>query len=134
MAISTTAQLIARIESNNNAHAMRYEPAFRIDELTLTKARKYQKVTHATAGIILKTSWGKYQMMGYNIYFLGYQSDIIDFCTNMSHQDKMFQEFLEYHNINYTLEELKTDETKRNHFAKVYNGSLSYADKILEVL
>lgn len=129
----TTAQLIAQIESDNNQYAMRYEPDVSISKASQSAIKKHNPFSDVTCVIIGKTSWGLYQIMGYNIYKRGYAKQIGEYLNDPQAQLFMFNRFLDENDINFSIEYLKESKTAREKFAKVYNGSVYYARKI-EVL
>ena len=70
----TLAQVIARVESADNPYALRFEPAtyLNIGQSRFEPARDRAKSINAcsadTANMILSTSWGRFQMMGFNLF------------------------------------------------------------------
>lgn len=125
----TISKLVSQIESNNVPYAMRFEPGWRHDSNIISAVRQahapaYMNTT--TAKNIMSTSYGLYQIMGENIYRLGYKKPINEFMNNPSEQLDIFNKFLVWRGINYTVEEIFSDRAKMEKFAKRYNGSLSY--------
>lgn len=134
----TTSQLIARIESNNIPHALRFEPNFKPSQRAVDlciAAHKPAYMNRATAEMICRTSWGLYQIMGENIYAMcGVSIPISRFMIDIETQERAFYAFLRNRQINFLPEELRTDENKRILFARRYNGSSAYAAKIKQVI
>ncbi len=97
--MTTLEQVIRAVESSNNAHAMRFEPdLFKNDpQWVAEQERKIMsicKCSEDTALAIDATSYGLYQLIGANIYALGYDKDIIEFCSSGSDQLSILQKFL----------------------------------------
>lgn len=142
--MTTLADVIAAIESNNNDHALRFEPLTfaRFSTGTLTHKDLLQKIAKAngcdiqTACMIAATSWGKFQIMGMTLYStLDCPESIIDFVSNdqPDMQDWAFRCFVAHYSIDYTPEQLASDRASREHFANVYNGPGNvpvYAERI----
>lgn len=125
----TISQLVASAESNHVKHAMRFEPGWRHDNNIISLVRQahapaYMNTT--TAKNIMATSYGLYQIMGENIYRLGYKKPINEFMNSEADQLEIFNKFLAWRGIDYTVDEIFSDRAKMEKFAKRYNGSLSY--------
>lgn len=133
--ISTISELIALVETGNNLHALRFEPDYqpKPEHIGLVQKRWGCYVSYSTARVVLASSWGKYQIMGFNIYDMGFQHNIAEFWNDSDIQDYYFSLFLRGNDINYTLEAVTSNELVRNRFALKYNGSLEYANKMMEV-
>ena len=89
-------EVVAQVESSNNLNSMRYEPAWNPqNEMAAQKYATGGWIDEPTAAMICKTSWGKYQIMGDNLYgALQYTGTIVDFMTNALRQLRFFQAFL----------------------------------------
>lgn len=129
----TISQLVAHVESGNVKHAMRFEPGWKHDNNIITLVRQahapaYMNTT--TAKNIMATSYGLYQVMGENIYRLGYKKPINEFMNSESDQLAIFKKFLEWRNINFTVEQLFCDNEKLRLFARRYNGSYAYTETL----
>ena len=66
-------EAIAHIESNEWQYAIRFEPATYIrkmafDKIIIQDIIKYNKCSKETAFSIYSTSYGAWQLMGFNIY------------------------------------------------------------------
>lgn len=130
-------RVIKAIESSGNAHALRFEPAQYAaikmqltDKALLATIAKRNYCSTPTAEVLACTSFGAYQIMGSNLYSLGWNNDVANFLTDPASQDLLFGEFLDVHSINDTLADLLSDPEKLSKFAKVYNGSLAYGVSI----
>lgn len=135
--ISRLAELIRHVESDNIKTAIRYEPNFEkyVSEKAVDRCREAHKpayMNNTTARSILKHSFGFYQIMGENIYSLGYDKTIFDFVNSEDEQERMFDKFCRSRGITYSLHEIMTDKKKREHFAWRYNGSIGYAETLLD--
>ena len=89
-------EVVAQVESSGNPLAMRYEPAWNPqNEMNAQHYATGGWIDEPTAAMICKTSWGKYQIMGDNLYgALGYDGTIVDFLNNPLRQLRYFQAFL----------------------------------------
>jgi len=134
--IGTISQLIAQIESSNNPHALRFEPRFNPTAENIAAASHSNMCSTSTGNMICATSWGLYQIMGESLYALGLKSSIFDFINSPALQLVYFNEFLASRKLGaITLEDLRTDQTKREYFAARYNGAAyPYANVILNNL
>ncbi|WP_456400120.1 N-acetylmuramidase domain-containing protein [Persephonella sp.] len=134
--------IIKLIESSNNPQAVRFEPHFyerlksRTNDTAVLKIREIHKCTYYTALMIASTSWGLFQIMGYNLYFYNLiDTTVFDFLFNEELQEQAFKKFIEKRRINFTIEELKSDPEKVRRFARYYNGDeIRYARKIEKLL
>lgn len=135
------ADLIARIESSRNSHAIRFERKTfaRITNQGYTPVLStIQAIHHCssdTARVLYSMSFGFYQIMGFNLWgrALQYDKDAFSFIDSPADQKTMFFKFLDSIHQNITVDSLR-DETSRNAFAIAYNGSTAYADKIIDLL
>lgn len=110
-------------------------PADKVFDLIKTIA-KINGCTLETAQVLYATSFGLYQVMGYNLYSLGLHRPISEFLAGPHArilQDAMFAKFLSGKGILYTWRELASDQDKLNLFATKYNGSLSYGNRMRAV-
>lgn len=145
-AVPTTAESLLRviklIESSNNMGAIRFERKVfnRITDAGYTPAlSNIQKANHCssdTARAIYSMSWGAYQIMGFNLYGdLKLSIPIFDYLKDYCMQDELAWAFInDVKKIGYSVDELKNDEIKRNHFAVTYNGSSNYAINIMKAI
>ena len=123
---------VAYVESRNNPLAMRYEPTYQFNPANIDKA-----IAHATGGwidtdtaaMILSTSWGAYQIMGDNLYTLGYQGTIAEFLTTEALQLDYFNRFIQ--SIGFSNAAFSSmDGQELDNFAMRYNGSPVYANSL----
>lgn len=135
MQVQNIAQLIAKVESDNDPFAIRFEPAHVPESQFVSQMMETAKCSEATAKILCSCSFGLFQIMGDNLLWLGMTVSPIAFCYgNFAQQSFFFQKFLEFNNINYSLQEILLDESKRLHFAQVYNGNAeAYAERMIRV-
>ena len=130
MADLKLAQIIAAVESDNNPHAMRFEVAtfqraMDRPEIVLRVAEQNHRCSHDTARIIYATSWGLYQIMGFNLYDpAGYEftGDIVSYLLDEEEQLLSLQAFLERKDIDFTVQEIIDDPVRRSKFITAYNG------------
>jgi len=134
----TLSRLVAEVESNNSPYAVRYESGWRyttkksID--SFHRAHRPVRMSEETVRILLASSWGKYQMMGSNLYDMGYGAELVQFASTEFEQDIWFKNFLQTRGIDFTLEEILKDKAKRQLFARRYNGdATTYSARLLNV-
>lgn len=126
----TISELIAKVESNNVQWAMRYEAHFKPSVAAINNciaAHRPAFMSRSTAEMICKTSWGKYQIMGENLYTIcGLKDSVNLYMSDADLQEETFFRFLEKRDINYTVEQILEDAGKMSKFARRYNGSTTY--------
>ena len=139
--------IITHVESSGFSGALRFEPAVyaTIKGLTggpsdptpgtdLVKTiAKFNLCTIETGEVLYSTSFGLYQIMGYNLYRLGLHRPLSEYLAGPNArilQDAMFAKFLADRNINFTWAEMLADQEKLNVFAERYNGSLAYGNRM----
>ena len=126
------ARVISQIESSNLPDAIRFEPAIYQKFATASPHRMIRSIQlmHdcdlATANMLASTSWGLYQIMGYNLIDLGLDVTFFQYLDNSNLQKVFFLKFVNDHNINFTTAEVYTDQEKGVRFAETYNGSDAY--------
>lgn len=136
--------IVAEIESANYARALRFEPSvygrMREPVFSPVVARiiHVHSCSHETAYMIGATSWGLFQLMGFNIYSdeLSFGGPIFDWVTSTSIQTNDFFAFVSKRKIDLSPDEL-CFKSAREKFAEVYNGPgnvTAYAEKISAVL
>lgn len=117
-------EVVAQVESSNNLLSMRYEPAWtpQHDQSAAAYATGGW-IDEVTAAMICKTSWGKYQIMGDNLYgALGYDGTIVDFLNSPLRQLRYFQAFLR--SIDFSDMDFATmNEHEKILFGEKYNGN-----------
>ncbi len=119
--------VIARIESGGNPRALRFEPrvyAENVAPATSARIADVHGCDYETGRIIAATSWGLFQIMGFNLWSgpHAYDSSVFAFCVDVAEQRAFFQTFLSDHGQDFTLAELLGDEHKLLAFATFYNG------------
>ncbi len=138
-------KVIGQIESSNFRFAMRFEPAIHeqvstgargndnfIDNI-IQKIMAYNYCDEITAEVIYSTSYGLYQIMGFNLYSdLNIAASVGYYMASAGIQQTTFEQFLDLNGINFTLSEMLADKEKLDKFALTYNGSLAYADNIIK--
>ena len=106
------AKIIAEVESNSFQYAIRFEPHIYIflknrkNPQILKKIVELNKCSYETAKMIYSSSWGMYQIMGFNIYMKGYYKSIGEFLASKDEQYNVLQEFLKQFWIKYNCEAL----------------------------
>ena len=135
--ILTTSQLIAQVESGDLPGALRFEPGFKkyLTGKSITRciqAHKPAYMNGTTASTLLCFSYGRYQIMGENIYALGYSGTLIDFICSDALQLEFFNKYVESRKIDYSLQRIIADKSARENFARRYNGSVLYAETMMQ--
>ena len=131
------ATVIALVESNNNTKRLRFEtalyadwdtqatlPATRAARTTLAEAIvKIHDCSVTTARMIACTSWGRFQILGENLYGpCRCVNDVFTYITSPALEAAAFDAFLAWRKIDFTLDDLVNDEVKRDAFIAGYNG------------
>jgi len=139
----TLEELIADIESAGNKYAMRFEPHVFDRTQSSTRygvmvniARARNKCSRDTARVIISTSWGKFQIMGFNLYdpaSLDYPSSVGQYMATDTDQAETFKTFCLNKGIYFSISDL-LDEALALRFARTYNGADEYAKKIMSRL
>lgn len=134
----TLSRLVAQVESENNPTLVRYEPNWRYTThecvAKFHRAHRPGKMTGQTALMLLSCSWGKYQIMGSNLYDMGYSEPLVKFAASEYLQELWFHNFIQLRKINFTLSEIIGDKEKREQFAHRYNGDKTvYSARLLNV-
>lgn len=134
--------VLARVESGGSLGALRFEPATyaRLSaDHTLYKAARAaciqaNQCSDGTATMILSTSWGKYQLMGFNLYPASV-SKISDILASEPIQTALLDNLLSHHyNAKADASAVITDDTKRAELARFYNGPGNVSDYSAKLL
>lgn len=121
--------LISRVESNDNPYAQRFEPAVANRSHSDAMLRAI-KVAHddnhcnwTTANIIASTSYGRYQIMGFNLYgTLGVTQPVIQWAADPAAQDAAFTKYCSLGGYNADAEVPLDDTAWLLKWAAYYNG------------
>jgi hypothetical protein len=126
---SALMSVIRRVESNDEISALRFEPAvfsglsmYSTEKSLIDRIAAANNCSFNTARVIFSSSFGLYQLMGFNIYSVGYKGTILDFWNSAPWQDQIFTAFLNANRINVSWVALKQDRAKLLAFARIYNG------------
>lgn len=133
--------VIGWIESRNDPFALRFEPSVFsgsrfVDYALLQVIQQCNNCSEDTSRVIASTSWGAFQVMGFNLYNspFNYRGKIATFACDANKQLQIFYDYVDVKNIAYTVSDLAASALKREHFGLLYNGSASYADNIVASL
>lgn len=133
--------VIAWIESRGEIYALRFEPSIYagsrfVDYKLLQIIQTCNNCDENTARVIASTSWGAFQVMGFNLYNMpiNYRGNIASFLCDSIRQIKTFNDYIESRGIDYTVSDLASSQNRREHFALLYNGAISYAENIVQSL
>lgn len=141
----TLAQVVSEVESGGNQFAVRFERGIfnRItNQGTSPCVDRIIRIHHCsddTARVIYSTSYGLYQIMGFNLYSkLSCTRSYIGFLNDTVLQLQMFTAFLRFNNMDkFTVETLVSDPVALNNFSAAYNGPgnvNAYSAKILKTI
>jgi hypothetical protein len=135
------ADVIAWVESKADRQAFRFEPGTFATTANprpaqieiLNRISKIHMCSAATARVIYSSSFGLYQIMGFNIYAdnTGVNGTVFDFVADPIAQTVLFKQFLAQKGLIVTPQTLAESVQVRQHFGTVYNGNgPAYANAI----
>ena len=129
---SDLAAVISQVESGDNPYRLRFEPAIfarwatpNATELQIMgRIQQIHDCSRDTARMIAATSWGRYQILGENLYdfVCGLQTDVFSFVEDDEAQAACFEAFIRNRGVAFTLEQIEADRTMREQFIATYNG------------
>lgn len=131
----TVDQVIAYVESKGDSFAYRFEPlTFASTQNTngktamqqiLAKIVKVHNCSYQSARVIYSSSYGRYQIMGFNLYGqLNVQKGFGEFMADNSLQDLAFNTFLTQKNLAaISTDNFANDKSARIKFGNIYNGN-----------
>lgn len=121
----TLARVIATVESGPFPYAMRFEPvvyARTSPQAALANAMTANHCNKVTAQVILATSWGLFQIMGFNIYGpLALPIAIGPYLFDSETQFDTFGKFVRLNGFDPANFDF-TDEATLERFGRSYNG------------
>lgn len=135
-------QCISLVESNDNPDAIRFEPELYLncpDWITNTISNIAEKniCSTDTAKMIACSSWGKYQILGANIYAQGFANNIMDFVFDGDQsQETIFNKFITTGGFDWRDNLGTWSQEQFENFARFYNGPgnfQNYAAKMMEI-
>ena len=142
----TVDQVIAYVESKGDSFAYRFEPlTFASTQNTngktamqqiLANIVKVHNCSYQSARVIYSSSFGRYQIMGFNLYGqLNVQKGFGEFMADNNLQDLAFNTFLKQKNIaNITVDDMVNSDV-RIKFGNIYNGNgTDYSKAILNAM
>jgi hypothetical protein len=122
------AKVIAQVESGGFPYAMRFEsglfgnPDRWATPAILGAAQKANHCNLTTARMIAYTSYGLFQIMGFNCYgMLGLTIPVATFLWDTEQQLAAFTAFCQHNGVNPATFDF-SDEAALEHFARAYNG------------
>jgi len=126
--------VVAQVESSDCPGAIRYEPGYQPSPLGVGQAARYASgswMDNATARIIAKTSFGRFQIMGDNLYnAMQYTGTIWDFVAWPAKQLEIFNLFIQRGKFK-DAPFAGLVKSELDAFALYYNGSRVYADSLV---
>lgn len=136
--------VLATVESDTRQLAIRFEDALfmrpdRHNKFTIQRIKAIHKISTATATMLYCTSFGLYQLMGFNLWgeSLNYKGTFADFLNTTADQDAMLKKFLTTISMSQLTGSDLHDTVKREKLARYYNGSgnvPAYSAKLLDAL
>lgn len=128
--------VIAENESSQNPLSMRFEITYNPSLNGIKNAQEYATAGYMdinTARMICQTSWGKFQIMGDNIYnLLNINITLLDYLSDKNNIQlnafNMFIRHIGFTNCEYSM----MSERDKEKFAQAYNGSLQYIEGMNE--
>jgi len=119
--------VIERIESAGNPCALRFEPTvYGADAApaVATRIATLHEASYETGRVIASTSWGLFQIMGFNLWgnLHPYAGTCFAFCADPIAQRLAFETFLTDRGMAFTLAELLGNVHRLVAFATFYNG------------
>jgi len=139
------ADVIAYVESKDDAYAFRFEPATYANlsnpsvasKQIIAQIQSAHNCSYQSALVIYSSSFGKYQIMGFNLFGqLKLGISAFEFMGDAGTQDKMFWHFAMQKKLDtYTPDSLAASEQARVYFGMIYNGNgNAYAQQIENAL
>lgn len=134
--------VIAQVESSNCLSAVRFESMLNNNhpqwiEGQLDKIQAANGCNVATALMIASTSWGKYQLLGANIYALGAKISLLEWWNDPVAQSVSFAFFINPHGFEPSEDIASWTDDRFLKFAAFYNGPgapAAYAAAMQKVL
>lgn len=136
----TLAQVIGWIESRNNPFALRFEPKVfartQKEQPILQRIRDANACDDMTAQMIYSTSWGEYQLMGFDLYSapVMFPHSLGDYLESSEFQLASFDQFCNGRNIGANTPQSLLLQSNALLFARRYNGGSAYAESIAAAL
>jgi hypothetical protein len=148
MKYPSIADVVAWVETKNNRSAVRFEPTTynkfgsdaartnKIAQAILARIQIINVCSVHTAAMIYSSSWGAYQLMGFNVYAgPSFDMPVAEYLACETVQRASFVEFLTRCSIgNVTPEQLAASQSLRLKFAMKYNGSIAYETPLCAAL
>jgi hypothetical protein len=140
-----TADVIAYVESKGDQYAFRFEPGTFATTANphpaqieiLNRIQKIHSCSTATARVLYSSSFGLYQIMGFNLYAdnSGVTGTAFAFMNDPIAQTVFFKAFLNTKGLIVTPQTLAESPQVRTHFGTVYNGNgVAYGAAIAQAL
>ena len=125
--------IIAHVESggSGDTRAIRFEPGVYSGwpfDAAMSRARAANACSQDTARAVCAISWGRFQILGYNLYLDGYSGSIVDFASDIAAQVTALDDFLTKRSINWNWVDLAADQGIAQRFVQVYNGPAGWPD------
>ena len=132
-------EALARIESSGSQYAIRFEPATYLRKLAFDKTIiqniiKYNHCSRETAFAIYSTSYGAWQLMGFNIYNNNCEVSVGEYFADRALQEKSVGVYLKQRGLEKITAQDLLDQKVRENFARKYNGPGNipdYSSKLL---
>lgn len=122
-------RVIAQVESGGRLDAVRFEPAvyqrvcagYAAEAVTVCMVSV--DCSHETAAVLVASSWGRYQLMGFNLWGLDYRRGLAELLTSAVLQDTLLERFLVSRHLDEcSWARLVAEPAMRSWFVSRYNG------------
>ena len=131
------AAVVAQVETNDNPFAIRFEQALMAQWAAMNPVRgailaaiaSLHDCSHDTARMIACTSWGRYQILGENLYDRALVNvTVFAYVADPKLERLAFDALLIRKDVAFALQDIIDDEAKRQKFIAAYNGPSGVAD------
>lgn len=135
---TTLAKVIATVESGGFPYALRFEDAVYHrppiwGQATISACLQANKCSGTTGRMILSTSFGLFQIMGFNLYgMLALKIPVATFLFDAEQQLASFAAYCKANGITPEAFDF-TNEVALEHFARVYNGPGDIANYVAKM-
>jgi hypothetical protein len=133
MPLLTLADLIAQVESNGNPLAVRFESDHNPATHFIVAMMQSAACSYNTAKILCSMSWGKFQIMGDELMSLGLTVSPLALVHDDDMQVDFFNRYCLSDHLTLTLADILTDASKRQLFARLYNGPGNVGAYVLRI-
>lgn len=126
-------RLVSRVESDDRHDAARFEraalEAYGCKATTIRNIIAIHNCNADTAGMIYWTSWGRYQILGSNLYAdpVSYAGTFAEYLNDDNDQLLRFEAFVQQRGFHYDDDVTAWASDRFDAFAEFYNGAANFA-------